>query len=68
MTGGSIKGKTPLKRTWTKKSREVDMTARKPTSDEQFEYDGPKTRLDELFDHHGYQVFDVIEEGEGEEE
>jgi hypothetical protein len=35
------------------------MTARKPTSDEQFEYDGPKTELDELFDHHGYQIYDA---------
>jgi hypothetical protein len=34
------------------------MTAKKPTSDEQFEYDGPKTTLDELFDHHGYQVYE----------
>jgi hypothetical protein len=35
------------------------MTAKKPTSDEQFEYDGPKTTLDELFDHHGYQVYEA---------
>ena len=35
--------------------------------DEQFEYEGPKTLLDELFDHHGYQVHEVIEEEEGEE-
>jgi len=34
------------------------MTARKPTSDEQFEYDGPKTELDQLFDHHGVTVYD----------
>jgi hypothetical protein len=45
------------------------MTAKKPTSDEQFEYDGPKTTLDELFDHHGYQVYEVLEvdEEEGED-
>ena len=44
------------------------MTARKPTSDEQFEYDGPKTRLDELFDHHGFSVYEPIELGAEEEE
>jgi hypothetical protein len=38
------------------------MTARKPTSDEQFEYEGPKTKLDQLFDHHGFFVLtdDII--------
>jgi hypothetical protein len=35
------------------------MTARKPTSDEQSEYDGPLTELDQLFDHHGYQIYDA---------
>jgi hypothetical protein len=44
------------------------MTARKPTSDEQFEYDGPKTKLDEIFDHHGYSVYEVLEGVEEEEE
>jgi hypothetical protein len=42
------------------------MTAKKPTSDEQFEYDGPKTELDELFDHHGYQIYEPLEEDEEE--
>jgi hypothetical protein len=43
-----------------------NMSARKPTSDEQFGvldiddgYEGPTTELDELFDHHGYQVYDA---------
>ena len=47
---------------------------RKPTSDEQFgviedddeiEYQGPYTELDEMFGHHGYQIYEVVEE-EGE--
>ena len=44
------------------------MTARKQTSDEQFgevehgdDYEGPKTKLDQLFDHHGYSVLDPNE-------
>jgi hypothetical protein len=28
-------------------------------SDEQSEYEGPKTKLDQLFDHHGYQIYDA---------
>jgi hypothetical protein len=39
------------------------MSARKPTSDEQFGvldnddgYEGPTSELDELFDHHGYHI------------
>jgi len=49
------------------------MTAKKPTSDEQFgevahgdEYEGPKTELDQLFDHHGYHVYDPLEKEEEE--
>lgn len=41
------------------------MSARKPTSDEQFGvldiddgYEGPTTELDELFDHHGFSIID----------
>lgn len=44
------------------------MTARKPTSDEQFGViddgdDYPTTKLDELFDHHDYQVYQIIDDG-----
>lgn len=42
---------------------------KKPSSDEQFEYAGPKKKLDELFDNHGYRVFDPDDElGAVEEE
>jgi hypothetical protein len=42
------------------------MTAKKPTSDEQFgevdhgdDHGGHRTELDRLFDHHGYQIYDA---------
>jgi hypothetical protein len=45
-----------------------------PTSDEQFGvcnpddedgcFQGPKSELDQLFDHHGYQVYEPLEEDE----
>jgi hypothetical protein len=45
------------------------MSARKPTSDEQFGvldtddgYEGPTTELDELFDHHGFSIIDGPDE------
>lgn len=44
------------------------MTARKLGSDEQFEYQGPKTKLDQLFDHHGYSVYEYNPELGAEEE
>jgi hypothetical protein len=44
------------------------MTSRKPTSDEQFGvvnpddegdcFQGPKSELDQLFDHHGYNIIE----------
>jgi hypothetical protein len=42
---------------------------RKPTSDEQFGVieDGdepPTTELNELFDHHGYQIYEIIDDEE----
>ncbi len=53
------------------KEKQMDMPAeskKKPTSDEQFEYAGPRTRLDELFDNHGIRVFHPDDELGAEEE
>lgn len=45
------------------------MATRKPTSDEQFGViedgdESPTTELKELFDHHSYQMFEIIEDEE----